>query len=101
MENMSENSVEVGTNEDLSQVMDTDIAGSALTFVKENGAAIAVLGFAIKGAYDTGRWVVDKIKAKIPKKENKPKKQTLRERIQAKRNKKNKPESKPEEEKAE
>ena len=90
--------VTVGTDtEDLSQVMDTNIAGSAMTFVKENGAAIAVIGFAIKGAVDTGKWVASKIKAKMPERPEKPKKQTLREKIQAKKAKKNEPESKPEE----
>lgn len=84
------------TNEDLSQVMDTNIAGSAMTFVKENGAAIAVIGFAVKGAIDTGKWVAKKIKAAVPAKTDKPK-QTIRERLQAKRNEKKKPESKPEE----
>ena len=101
MENNNEVGMMETDSEDISEVMDTNIAGSALTFVKENGAAIAVIGFAVKGAIDTGKWVAKKIKAKMPEKTDKPKKPTLRERIQAKRNEKNKPESKPEEEKAE
>ena len=88
----------VGTETgDLSQVMDTNISDTALEFVKENAAALAVLGFAAKGVYDTGKWAVNKIKAKLPAKE-KPAKPSVKERLQ---NKLHKKKEKPEEEKAE
>ena len=88
----------VGTETgDLDQIMDTSISDTALEFVKENAAALAVLGFAAKGVYDTGKWAVNKIKTKLPAKD-KPAKPSIRERIKARTVKKK---EKPEEEKAE
>lgn len=70
----------VGTESgDLNEVMDTNVSGGTLEFVKDNAAAWTVLILAGIGAYNVGKKIVTKIKSKIPEKKDKPAKPTLKE----------------------
>ena len=84
--------------EGLDDVMDTNVSGGTMEFVKENATGIAILCMAGYGAYQAGKKGVNWIKSKIPAKD--PNKQTLKERLAAKKAEKQaaKDEKKPKEE---
>lgn len=83
---------------DLNEVMDTNVSGGTLEFVKDNAAVGTVFILAGIGAYNVGKKIVTKIKSKIPEKKDKPMKPTLKERIQARKTEKKKEEKTPEKE---
>lgn len=89
------------SNGDLNEVMDTNVSGGTLEFVKDNAAAGTVLILAGVGAYNIAKKVVNTIKSKIPAKKDKPAKPTLKERIQARKTEKKKEEKTPDEKEAE
>lgn len=87
MANYNEENGVVGTESgDLSEVMDTNVSGGTLEFVKDNAAASAVVALAIIGAYNIGKRIVFAVKRKISEKN--PAKPTLKERLKRKAGKK-------------
>lgn len=83
--------------ENLDDVMDTNVSGGTLEFVKENATGIAILCMAGYGAYQAGKKGVTWIKSKIPAKD--PEKLTLKQKLAAKKAEKQaKDEKKPKEE---
>lgn len=69
--------------ENLEDVMDTNVSGGTLEFVKENATGIAILCMAGYGLVSAGKKGVTWIKSKIPAKD--PKKPSLKERRIAKK----------------
>lgn len=76
-----------GNDSDLSDVMDTDVSGGTMAFIQTNAAAIGVFALAGVGLYSAVKWAHDKIKEKMS---NKPKKMTIKEKIQKKKEEKQK-----------
>lgn len=79
----NENVTTETTGENLGDVMDTNVSGGTLEFVKANAGAIGILALAGYGAYTGVKKGVAFIKSKIPAKEDK--KPTLKERLAAKK----------------
>lgn len=98
MSELNENVNETTAENSLDTVMDTNVSGGTLEFVKENATGIAILCMAGYGAYQAGKKGVTWIKSKLPRKDSgKP---SLKERLAAKNAEKQvaKDEKKPKEE---
>lgn len=74
MSELKENVNETPT-EGLDEVMDTNVSGGTLEFVKENATGIAILCMAGYGVYQAGKKGLNWIKSKLPSKD--PEKQRL------------------------
>lgn len=94
----NENVTTETTATSMDEVMDTNISGGSLEFVKENAAGLAVIAMAGYGAYTGCKKIVTFIKSKIPAKD--PEKLTLKQKLAAKKAEKQvaKDEKKPKEE---